>query len=230
MTTLNLNDTPTNLFDILKQVWLVDDREACEAICILLATKRHSLQNKQIDFFSRPLSGGVVTKKDISRVVSNEEFQRRYSVAVVGLADALYLNFKRRNQSVIQELVNQLNIEIERRTTRKGALSFRSREMKELAKLISYKITDKTVSDIMKQLRRKASKSGGENYLLEPMLNQIESALRGKAYTKSGNLRKTTTYGELFKIIYDILGTTAQQRYEVFEQDTDKNIVETFYT
>ena len=195
-------------------------------MCILLAANQNAhLQNTQIDFLSRVTQGASLSARNVSALVSNDEFQRRYMVAVGGLADNIYFNFKRRNQSVLTEIADALSINLDKHRTKAGALSFRSAEMKKLAQQLTYRVTQKTVDDLLKQIKNNASKTNRNNEALAPLLKELESALRGKAYTASGKLRKIT-YGELFKIVHDFLAANTSGQWEIFSQRTNINIVD----
>lgn len=208
-----VNGIGTNFFDLLCDLWHVNTKDACEALCILLATnQKQNMQNTQIDFLSRVSGKQRLTQKDIQSLISNEEFKRRYTVAIGGLADKLYLNFNRRNQSVLQDILDQLQISLTGRTTKSGAIIFSDRDTKKLATALTYHITKNTITDLVKQIKAAGTKRGRTNEQLQPMIEEIVAALENKAYTKSGNIRRTTTYGDLFKIIYGYVNNqTANQ-------------------
>lgn len=209
----------------------MEETELCEALCILLATNsRLSMQNTQIDFLSRVSKGRGLTVENIPALVSNSEFQRRYTVAVGGLADRLFFNFKRRDQSVLNELAAAMGIDLEKHRTKTGALSFRSAEMKKLMQALTYRITQRTVDDTLRQLRDNIRVGKHNNEMLQPLLTELEAALKGQAYTASGKLRKITM-GELFNTIYSYLAGQAQAQFlEVFSQQTTINLTDTLRT
>ena len=223
-----VNGIETNFFDLLCDLWHVNTKDACEALCILLATnQKQNMQNTQIDFLSRVSGKQRLTQKDIQSLISNEEFKRRYTVAIGGLADKLYLNFNRRNQSVLQDILDQLQISLTGRTTKSGAIIFSDRDTKKLATALTYHITKNTITDLVKQIKAAGTKRGRTNEQLQPMIEEIVAALENKAYTKSGNIRRTTTYGDLFKIIYGYVNNQTANQWTLFEQNNDINLQKT---
>lgn len=196
-----------NAFNALKKAWGKEDKETCEALCIILAKKDNRSIGQQIDFLSDQTNA-----KDY---VSQEEFERRMKAQFdeYKLISGLYLNFSKRKAPVINEITEELEKLLVNATNSKGAVWLT--KSKKLAQAITLKITENTVKDLVKQLERRAEKEPFLKGYIEGIAEQLENTA-----TKNGKTR-SISYGTLFKSLYSYIDDNNAGQFELLKEAAD---------
>lgn len=130
------------------------------------------------------------------------------------LISGLILNFKNRKKPIVDDATDTIKNIIKNATNNRFDVHIT--RSPELAKAITLKITEKTIPDLVRQIRDKAKK---EPYLAT-YINDIANKLEETAHTSNGKT-KDITYGKLFSELYKYIDENNGTQLDIIRSQAD---------
>lgn len=184
--------------------------EVAEALCILLATKNHSVLNTQVDFLSRVSNGARLTSENALQLLSLKELEDK-TIRANELKPEFYLTFSGKKildnvdqslWSLVFDHFKQQGINVKKKILLTGGFG------KQIISELSLQITNHTIPGLIKQLEHYRKQLDNMKYARgkQPVIKNINQTIRELKSIEKDNI-SNKTYKEIFNLVFNNIQT-----------------------